>query len=133
MCAITRMKRRFPRMGRKGRGILLGVVCGLVCWGINDTEMVRWLEHWALDTLFVFRGTRGTSTKLMIIGIDDQSVCRLNKPIALISPELAKVVSFVQRRGAAAIGLDILVPESPRNRSTTCPDGPAMPMQWGWP
>src|SRR5262249_40693423 len=94
------------------RGALIGMVCGLTAWLLARQPIARVLEGWALDSCFVYRGTRATQTKVVLIGLDDFSLDELGKPLACASPELAEVVSFLRRRGAAAIGLDLMVPES---------------------
>lgn len=92
--------------------MFIGVGCAVFCWFLNTTEMVRWLENWWFDTCFVLRGSRPTTTKVVIVGIDDQSLQELGKPLAFISPEFAKVVTYLRNQGAAAVGFDILIPKS---------------------
>src|SRR5262249_35489000 len=48
---------------------------------------------------------------VVIVGIDDDSLAALDKPLSMISPEIAEVLGHLHDRGAAAIGLDILVPD----------------------
>ena len=62
----------------------------------------------------VLRLPRRSSSRseLVVVGLDDVSLRELPKPLVAISPELAEVVGDLDRRGAAAIGLDILVPDA---------------------
>jgi len=95
-----------------GRGILLGLVCAVAAWGAFHTPPLRSLEDWLQDSCLASRGVRPTRTPVVLIGLDDVSLDELRKPVMYVSPELAEVVSFVKGQGAAAIGLDLIVPES---------------------
>ena len=64
------------------------------------------------DGCFTWRGIRPTATKVIVVGIDDDSLAEIKKPFAFISPEVAEVVKYLTDQKAAAIGLDIIVPES---------------------
>jgi CHASE2 domain-containing sensor protein len=44
--------------------------------------------------------------------LDDDSLDDLRKPMVYIRPELAELVRFLKRQGAAEIGLDLILPES---------------------
>ena len=59
-----------------------------------------------------FRGVRSTRAKVVLIGLDDQSLDDLKKPVLFTSPELAEVVLFAKAQGASAIGLDLVIPNS---------------------
>jgi len=74
--------------------------------------MMRGIEDWLLDGSFVLRGKRASSTQVLLVNIDDASLDRLKKPLLYLSPELAEVVGYLDDQGAAAIGLDILIPQS---------------------
>ncbi len=94
------------------RGALLGAVCGLVAWVFTLTPFWRGAEDWLQDANFAYRGVRATSTRVVIVGLDDDSLADLPKPMAAASPELAEVVTFLHDRGARVIGLDVFVPET---------------------
>jgi hypothetical protein len=94
------------------RGIGIGLACALVAWLLAGTGLFRGLEDWVLDAWFSWRGRRDSGTRVVLIGLDDASLNALRKPSAFLSPELAEVVRHVSREGAAAIGIDLLVPES---------------------
>src|SRR5262249_48166563 len=53
-----------------------------------------------------------TSARVVLVGLDDRSLRDAGKPAAFLSPELAEVVTLLKARGAAAIGLDLIVDES---------------------
>jgi adenylate cyclase len=74
--------------------------------------MMRGLEDWLLDGSFVLRGKRATSSHVLLVNIDDASLDQAKKPLLYFSPELADVVDYLHDQGAAAIGLDILIPQS---------------------
>ncbi len=94
------------------RGVLLGLVCALVSWGITRHALARGLENWALDGAFQWRGKRPTSANVVIVGLDEPSLDELRKPRRDISPELAEIVRFIEGQGASAIGIDLLIPAS---------------------
>jgi CHASE2 domain-containing sensor protein len=97
---------------RPARGALIGLLCALVTWGLAQVPMMRGLEDWLLDGSFVLRGKRATATKVLLVDIDDQSLDQLKKPLLFLSPELAEIVGYLNDQGAAAIGLDVLIPQS---------------------
>jgi adenylate cyclase len=94
------------------RAILLGLSCALASWAVTRHALARGLENWALDGAFQWRGTRPTSANVVIIGLDERSLDELRKPRRDISPELAEIVRLLHREGAAAIGIDLLIPAS---------------------
>jgi CHASE2 domain-containing sensor protein len=101
------------------RGVLLGLACALIAWGVSFTELFHGLEDWMLDGCFAWRGTRPSKARIVLIGIDDDSLRALHKPYASISPELAEVVRYAHTEGAAAIGVDLLVSEDPNTPGNT--------------
>jgi adenylate cyclase len=93
------------------RGVLLGLGCALIAWWLTRAEFVRGVEDWVLDGCFFYRGSRATTANVVLIELDEPSLRRLKKPLAYLSPELGHVVRHVKKAGAAAIGIDLLVPE----------------------
>lgn len=93
------------------RGVLAGVVVAVLVWLSVQARLFDGLEDWALDEAFVWRGNRPTAAKVVLIGIDDESIRRLGKNLSYMSPELAQVVRYAKAQGASAIGLDVLVHE----------------------
>jgi adenylate cyclase len=93
------------------RGIWLGLACAAAAWWLTRTPLLAGLEDWMLDACFSWRSSRPTRARVVLVGIDEDSLRELNKPLAYLSPELAEVVTYAHGRGAAAIGLDVLLPE----------------------
>ena len=93
------------------RGIGLGLVCALAAWLVASTALFQGVEDWMLDACFSWRGTRHTDAKVVLIGLDAESIQELKKPAAYISPELAEVVRYAKAQGALAIGVDVIVPD----------------------
>ena len=106
------------------RGALIGVICAMICWGLNGTPLVRALENWALDECFVLRGRRPSSANVIIVALDEASLQELGKPLMFLSPELAKVVAHLHDQGAAAIGVDFLLPAGEQTMEYLLPGGP---------
>src|ERR1700686_5243060 len=50
--------------------------------------------------------------RVVLIGLNEASLDEVHKPFVDISPELPEVVAFASAQKAAAIGLDLMVPES---------------------
>lgn len=94
------------------RGAIVGALCGLISWLVALQPFVQGLEEWFQDAFISYRKPRDLATKVILIGIDDATLGTLPKPLAAMSPELGKVVTYLHARGAAAIGLDLMVPET---------------------
>lgn len=98
------------------RGAVVGLVCAVVCCGLNETVVMRGTENWALDNCFVLRGQRKSAAEVVVVGIDEDSLRDIKKPLAFISPELGEVVRYLNAEGASAIGLDFFVPADAEDR-----------------
>jgi len=94
------------------RGVPIGIGCALVAYCLTFTSWHDGLNEWLLDGLFAKRYSRPTTAKIVLIGLDDQSLDEFRKPLVYLSPELAKVVRYVREHGAASVGLDLFVPSS---------------------
>ncbi|MCI0459199.1 MAG: serine/threonine-protein kinase [Gemmataceae bacterium] len=94
------------------RGVLLGLGCALALWLLGHTPPLRAIEDWVTDGWFALRGPRPSTSRILLVAIDDASLDALGKPAAFISPELAEVVPYLNKQGAAAIGIDLMVPAS---------------------
>ena len=101
-----------PLFGPSLRGALVGALCGLAAWAAAQQPLFRGLEDWLQDASFAWRGARRSATKVVVVGIDDATLANLPRPLAAISPELGAVVTYLKDRGAAAVGLDLTVPET---------------------
>jgi CHASE2 domain-containing sensor protein len=99
-------------LGPSLRGVVIGALCGLSAWVVAQQPLLRGLEDWIQDAGFSWRGTRTSSTKVVVVGIDDATLAGLPRPLAALSPELAAVVTYLKGRGAAAVGLDFIIPET---------------------
>jgi adenylate cyclase len=91
--------------------MVVGALCGLVTWLFAQIAFFRGMEEWLQDSFFAYRGTRATSTKVIVVGLDEDSLEDLPKPLTAISPELAEVITYLNARKAAAIGLDFQIPD----------------------
>jgi aspartate/methionine/tyrosine aminotransferase len=78
--------------------------------------VVRVLEDSMLDGCFFARGSRGTTPRVVLVGLDDASLDELHKSPTNISPELAEVVHYPTEHVVAAIGLDLIVPQTLSSR-----------------
>jgi adenylate cyclase len=105
-------------------GVLLGLVCALAAWEVAQTPTFLGLEEWLYDGAFSLRGQRTTRARVILIGIDDDSLDELQKPAMHISPEIAEVVAYAKAQGASAIGLDLIVPSSLTSLPELQEDGP---------
>jgi adenylate cyclase len=94
------------------RGVLLGLLCAAVAWSLSSPELAHGVDEWLFDGWFQVRGVRPTQAKIVLVGLDDASLDALHKPAAFLSPELAEVVACLKQQGAAAIGIDLIVPQS---------------------
>jgi adenylate cyclase len=92
------------------RGALVGLLAALVCWGLSAMTLVRVLDDWAFDACFSIRGSRPSEDKVLVVAMDDASLDEIPKPLMCFSPELAEVVAYLHERGAAAVGVDFLLP-----------------------
>src|SRR5208283_6112654 len=88
------------------RGVRVGLACALVAWLLSFSALPSGLEDWMLDACFFYRGTRPSHARIVLVGIDEESLAALRKPVAFISPELAEVVAFAWKQGALAVGID---------------------------
>ena len=111
--APSRWKKTVAFLKKPGRrGIVLGLFCAVLAWGVTQWGPLRGLEEWLQDGALAFRGARPTRAKVVLIGLDDQSLDNLKTPLLFISPQLAEVVAFAKAQGASAIGVDLVIPSS---------------------
>jgi CHASE2 domain-containing sensor protein len=104
-------------------GLWLGLAGGLVAWLLALTSPLRGLDDWLLDGCFCLRGNRPTEARVVLIGLDESFPDGRDKKLPQLSPELAAVVRHVKAQGAAAIGLDLYVPQSLSTHSDIEPEG----------
>jgi CHASE2 domain-containing sensor protein len=104
---------RFSFLARPGwRGAGLGLVCALAGWLLALMPPLRAVDDGMLDAWFTLRGVRSPQTPIVLVGLDDTFLEDLHKEGSHLSPELAAVVGHLNKQGAVAIGLDLLIPES---------------------
>jgi len=103
------------------RGAGIGIACAVVCWCLNATPLFRALENWAFDGCFEFRGRRPCAADVVIVAVDEASLAEMQKPLMFFSPELAKVVTYLKKQGAASIGVDFLLPRSEKTMDFLLP------------
>lgn len=102
---------RALRALRARRGVLLGLAAAAAAWAVTSAPFTRGVEDWVLDGMFFYRGARPTAARVVIVGLDEASLRELKDPTSYISPKLAKVTKHALDQGAAAVGLDLVVPE----------------------
>jgi CHASE2 domain-containing sensor protein len=88
----------------------VGLLCGLAAWLLAPLPLMNRIEPALLRLHFAVRGERPSAAPIVIVGVDDAFLDKLRKPLPQLSPELAKVVEFLDKQGAAAIGLDLMTP-----------------------
>jgi hypothetical protein len=94
------------------RGSGPGLACALAVWLLLHVPLLTGLEDWMLDGCFSYRGPRPSPARVVLVGLDDESLDELGKPLVYTSGELAEVVAFLKDQKARAIGLDLIVPKS---------------------
>lgn len=104
--SIIRLSRRVP-----WRAAAVGLASAMVVWLLSLSAWMHGVDDWLFDECFFWRGLRPLETKIVIVGLDSATFKELDKPAVFISPELAEVVAFLNEQGAAAIGLDLIIPE----------------------
>src|SRR6476646_2714501 len=97
-------------------GLASGVASAILCFAVSGLPVCRGLERWLFDGNFIWRGVRNSKIDIVIVAIDDRSLRKLHKPLIDISPELAKVVTYVDAEGARAIGIDLIIPDDLEGR-----------------
>ncbi|MFO0844016.1 MAG: adenylate/guanylate cyclase domain-containing protein [Gemmataceae bacterium] len=113
------------------RGLVAGVVVAMLVWLAGRAGLFDGLEDWALDEAFVWRGRRATAARVVLVGIDEESIRRLGKNLSYVSPELARVVRYANAQGASAIGIDVLIHERQQfNPEIMRPGGSGTPPRW---
>ena len=98
---------------RTARSIWLGLACAAVAYAVGLLSLFTGLEDWMHDASFNWRGVRASRVRdrIVLVTLDQESLRRLGKTSSYLSPELAAVVRHLKRQGAAAVGIDLLIPE----------------------
>jgi CHASE2 domain-containing sensor protein len=117
-----RLESRFPIALRS---VAFGTGCALFAAACMWLPPLTLLDESLFDVCFQLRGVRRTDVrdKIVLIGIDDDFVRELNKPLAFISPELGEMVKILHKEGARAVGIDLFVPGDLNNLTEMQPGG----------
>jgi class 3 adenylate cyclase/CHASE2 domain-containing sensor protein len=67
------------------------------------------------DGCLISASPRSPKARVVLVGLGETSLDELGRPLAYLSPELAEVIRYLERRGAGAVGLDLIVPEGLRD------------------
>ena len=94
------------------RAGVAGLICGLAAWLLSFPPLVQGIDDWLFDGCFCARRERPSANRVVIVGLDNATYRNLHKSSVSISPMLARAVRILHDEGAAAIGLDIIIPES---------------------
>jgi adenylate cyclase len=97
------------------RTALVGYVCiAIVAMALVMTRALDPVDRAALDAEFAALRAwwpRPVAREVVIVGIDQESIDRLAEPFALWHPHFSKFMQAVAAGGAAATGLDVVLPE----------------------
>lgn len=110
---------------------MTGVACACLVWLAHLTPTLRSVEEWSLDNRILLRGARTSTTRLLLVNVDDASLTQLGKPLMFCSPELAEVIRFLHSQKCAAVGVDLLLPERERTSEFLLPGQPGDSEQMG--
>ena len=106
---------RHPRL----RGIWTGLLSVAVVALLLQFPFAKGIDDWLFDGCFSARsvylgGPRPSATfpRIVIISLDEEDFDALQKPIVFMSPELGQVIAHARRSGAAAVGVDMMIPNS---------------------
>jgi adenylate cyclase len=106
---MARWQRRFQSW--YWLGAASGIASGVVSLALAAVPAIGGLETWAYDGYIALRGVRPSPANIVIVALDERSLDDLAKPLIDISPELAEVVQYLKSEGAAAVGIDLIIPE----------------------
>ena len=92
---------------RAGITLAVGVLAAVVALIVGEIAAVQRLELKAVDARFTIRGNQGAPKDVVILGIDESTLDRLNRQTPYPRSVHAGVIDTLRRDGAAAIGYDI--------------------------
>jgi adenylate cyclase len=92
---------------------VLAAAVGLVA---DATHALRGIELQSVDLRFSLRGDRPTPKNVVVVGVDDQTLDRLNSQWPYLRGMHARVIDHLRRDGAKVIGYDVefTTPSLPR-------------------
>ncbi|MCD4783293.1 MAG: adenylate/guanylate cyclase domain-containing protein [Candidatus Eremiobacteraeota bacterium] len=88
--------------------IILCLINSFIVTALSGAEIFRKLEYKAYDLLFISRGIRKPDDGIVIIGINEQSLKKIKKPVIFWGQEIAEIIGGLSNTGARVVGLDIL-------------------------
>lgn len=107
--------RAFPLLDRFKAGLLPGVVCALLIWGLVSVGWMRNVERLTLDALFRVRGPRDADPRIVVIAVDDAAVVRAGERTGSGWPlprrYYARAVKELKALGARTVAFDVLFSE----------------------
>lgn len=92
--------------------LLIGVAVSALVLALSFLPAMQDWERRMQDAQFWYRGPRTSSAPVMIVGIDAASLDELTESLVSLSPKLATVVQYLSDHGAAAIGVDFIIPSA---------------------
>ena len=101
---------------KKYVAIILGLSCGIIMIAIYVSDqyfslnMLERLELKTLDYRFLKRGAEQPDDRIVIVGIDQRSLQKIEDPMVFWRPHFAKVIEEISGYGAKSIGLDFVLP-----------------------
>lgn len=107
--------RAFPLLDRFKAGLLPGVICALIMWGLVSVGWMRNIERLTLDALFRMRGPRDADSRIVVIAVDDATVVRAGERTGSGWPlprrYYARAIKELKTLGAKTIAFDVLFSE----------------------
>lgn len=99
-------------MGTLIKQLAVGLTCGLVAIFFALTPAVEMVELKIYDLLHILRPLRPASDSIVLVAIDESSFAELGLQWPWPRSIHARLTTALSKAGAAAIGFDILFPES---------------------
>ena len=98
--------------------------------GLAFFPWVGTLDQKLLDVQFRFlraQALHPVKHDVVIVGIDDETTKALREPLTLWHPHLGKFLQAVAKSGAAAVGIDVVLPTAASKRSFRAMTGNCSP------
>jgi|GEM_PF-4182443 len=87
----------------------------VVCVAVSAAALLPAFQDWERrmqDAQFWYRGPRATTAPVVIVGIDAVSLDEFTESLVSLSPKLATTIQYLSDHGAAAIGIDFMIPSA---------------------
>ncbi|MBV9866702.1 MAG: EAL domain-containing protein [Abitibacteriaceae bacterium] len=92
---------------RPVKGLLLGFLCALLMWSVQNLDVPQAMERAMLDTLFRIRGPQASSPNVIILEVDNATVSRA-EGWPLPRHVYADVIRWLHHAGAKTIAFDVI-------------------------